>query len=876
MTFNAATGLMSWRPTNAQAGPHAVSVQAKDSVNKLVGVQTFVLEVLSTRVAASQFVSAAAGGSLTVEGTGTVLDGAIIEVPPESLPFDETVQVALVEGNLTLGDSASILGQPMVLIPDRPFKKGVSVTLPSADTLALPGLSVENLRFATVFSVSTPLITSAFDYKQWVLSPLLSILRPLFFTPYVQPGGPLVVQEVPGTGQVVALTPDGELTTLTSWPAPLAQHFILLQDLSAGQTGNAEGLNRTLEALVTVESLYRALGFPISPTNIIEVHVHQSGAAGGVVHPFAPHQIHLNDALLEPARAGDLQVAAAHEYFHVIQQTMLGCPACRPAHGSNGWFGEGSAAFMMDEVFDAGNWHHQLFPWNASVTEFPLEAPMQAQGQPYRMMQFFKFLDTMHPDFSMADLWAAAQQTVQQTLIGDSVSILNEPHGAAMLLDQYLQTRFGTSLAEEYLDFVYAFNAGRRDDMIEEISQLVPFMQTCGEFDCSPVEPPTFPLSGDQPSVRPWNGRRTPGLSGQTFVVDVAPCLAGKDILLKSSGGAKGHAFVLGPGEPMPHIRQLPPGSLKLFSPNSPTVNLGDAAGKRVVVTAINPDLTGVKTFTIDVYAKDPSDPIDCGSKLSLSVEAVRSYLGGRAGQTQSVSVSAPVMSSRTLSAHHDEQFDSYHWTADAQATAGSGGVQVSGSSFSADDNAFSNARSSASASWSVVVDAAALKGLVPEGQDGIDVTLFFSATHSVQVQQTGTSIIDQAIANASAGVSITCSACVPSSMSKSGEDNWFYHGFHGINDHSDTLGGGFAFSLRVRPPAAGTVSFSLSAKAGTLAMNLGGKAPGRAPSTANVSLSGSGPGFITRASDGATLESLGVAHHSCPHVVNWCGAPSP
>ncbi len=169
-------------------------------------------------------------------------------------------------------------------------------------------------------------------------------------------------------------------------------------------------------------------------------------ADGWTVAPYCAFD---NDFAEFPARTPleNLQVTAAHEYFHAVQY----------AYDANDdmWVYETTATWVEDEMYDDIDDNLQYLPYGQmgdpdAAPGYQGEGtlvPLDYSGFPYGNWTFFRYLTETHP----------RAQAGLPTLVRDLWRALNTTDGAPeryslQALDQTLAAR-GTSTAQEYLDF---------------------------------------------------------------------------------------------------------------------------------------------------------------------------------------------------------------------------------------------------------------------------------------------------------------------------------------------------------------------------------------------------------------------------------------
>jgi hypothetical protein len=122
------TGTVSWTPVSGQAGPHSIGVRAR--AGQSAAEQTFVVEVLKAEEVGAGQVSAASGGRVTIEGTGTFFDGAALEFAPGALRQDETIRLVRVTGNTpALWREHALVGDWFAIRPAFDEPVDVAITL---------------------------------------------------------------------------------------------------------------------------------------------------------------------------------------------------------------------------------------------------------------------------------------------------------------------------------------------------------------------------------------------------------------------------------------------------------------------------------------------------------------------------------------------------------------------------------------------------------------------------------------------------------------------------------------------------------------------------------------------------------------------------
>lgn len=114
---------------------------------------------------------------------------------------------------------------------------------------------------------------------------------------------------------------------------------------------------------------------------------------------------------------GDLQVTAAHEFFHAIQ---FGYNSFQQR-----WLLEGSAVWMEDQVYPSVNDYLQYVRAGGAIVNPRTPIDTDAQSQWYAATLFWKFLtESRHDPSLMRQIWESASTYESRTALQDVVNVL--------------------------------------------------------------------------------------------------------------------------------------------------------------------------------------------------------------------------------------------------------------------------------------------------------------------------------------------------------------------------------------------------------------------------------------------------------------------
>lgn len=150
MTITTCTGEITWTPSVNQAGDHTVVVAVSDGANRTT--QRFTLSVFGVQQAASVPISAATGGTVTVNNPNSAINGLSIDIPPNALSRDETIRVSELINPPTVGGVQPVLLRGFNLEPDGIiFNSPVTITIPYNPNLLQVGAKTTTAHSLGVF-----------------------------------------------------------------------------------------------------------------------------------------------------------------------------------------------------------------------------------------------------------------------------------------------------------------------------------------------------------------------------------------------------------------------------------------------------------------------------------------------------------------------------------------------------------------------------------------------------------------------------------------------------------------------------------------------------------------------------------------------------
>lgn len=618
MASDSSSGVVTWTPTADQVGTHrtilvAALLTVTDYLWEVQEIQqewsVTVLPAGSVTIA-QQSITAAAGGTIVVGGTGTVFDGATITIPPGALSFDQVVSVVTVEGvpvsPTALASDDALYGPPFMILADGATTGEVEIALP-VDALQLPpGAAAEELRFVRQVGIDpvTGAIFSTSIIKD-LLGPILTAGKQVLPVARLVDTLLDIYTTVRDGRQLVGKVSIGEIIRIV-----FAQYDVGFIPVSDGKEFIviAKQLNPDVFAalqtiLLQVRAYYRDHGYAPLPdaalNRPIKIVFEPELPMIGQTDTHAPDYLFLHTALNTAATPDELarvlpflRTTIAHEYLHLIQFASLGCPAC-DIHDRNRWFMESLAVFMEGQVYPNDSvLLTKLPPFNEfdnSVTRDPLAVrDPQAMYQIYQRMLLFQYLKTRHRlSFDPRALWYAA------------APYMRDPVGALRALDRYAQVSLGRPFSEAYLGFLYAYNFGRDDQLLDGISGLA-IKFNIRDFGATL----NHTLSDANPVAQllATTGWSIAEVAGATFLVDIDPSLDpsalshGVRVSLDGSDG-QGNVYLMRnsviPLEPIPGSD---------FSTNNPDVTLnGVLPGDTLVVNVTNASFEQARFFGLRV-----------------------------------------------------------------------------------------------------------------------------------------------------------------------------------------------------------------------------------------------------------------------------------
>ncbi|MEK7560417.1 MAG: Ig-like domain-containing protein [Patescibacteria group bacterium] len=628
-----------WTPLSADAGKTYIVKFNATTTDNILSTHQFSVTVQAPTLLASQFISAATGGTITVSATGSCLNGATLTIPAGVFQSDQTVQIATLPASYETqiaGGLGTSLIPPFIILPTATTSDALELSIPIANNCALPqGTTLENVLLESVDAGGTgPGIHPSDDSGKaswgsifsWTSDDNISVKAK------VGPAIPIHVRSVP-QGALKYVTSTGDLNPFSAATCGEIICMYYFRDDAAvpPSTAFVTFYNTLLTARDTTMQYVPMPGTVEKPIIVILARTNELRTLGN-------RMLRLNRNVVTVS-AAIMQSVAAHELFHLGQLDLMGCKAfwidrftfeeCW-GHDTNYWMVESTAVLNEEAVFDSANvWKTEPAGrvWDARLTTLPIESRYMAADiqPPYQRMSFFKQLATRYAQ-SEGDL-------LKELWLIHTRPIYNKPfwrsHGALQTLDIYLSTKRSKPLGErevagELLDYVYNYNVARSDALMEEISTV--------PIDFSIPEPQ--PLNDDDPTVTLMSGEAVAPLSGRSFIVDPSEC-AGKDVDVESSGGALGHVVVMNQGDPYPNPNTIPPN--RYFSQASNNIQLGNVAGKRLVVSAVNPNFSGVQNYTVKLISHAecplPVDPTGTTTPRSAFTESAYTSVAVRRSQ---------------------------------------------------------------------------------------------------------------------------------------------------------------------------------------------------------------------------------------------------
>jgi len=564
MVIDSIAGIVSWTPTNADGGTKKITIHATDGTAS--ADQTYTLTVATTTVVASQFITAAAGGTITVAGTGTALDGASIEIPPGSLDTDDTISVAVLSEAPAPLTGQTRIGQPFVLLTNVGLTRSVTLNIPITVNSIPSGLSPADT-FIQVLNKSPALLGTGGE-TFWV--PLETKLN-----------GLKIVAEIVAGNVII---------DIVSWKLNRAMadtpQFVI--DAEAGIT--VSDINDITAALQEANQTYVNLLHFNDPGKVhviiynnLSDHTFVGGKKGirGLTNPGQPSVILLDRSSF----AGSTQKArnvVLHEYFHAVQYTYLGFNFFSRGDPSNNWILEATATFMQDDSLGTQSEAFDIDPFLSEFTVDPLDLQEGETNHQYGAFLFFRFLTTVRAtapnNFDMHAFWSTLPK-----------GAFNNLGGALQALDAYLKT-IGGSLAGDYLRFVYALNAYRHDNSLLKGVTSDSHFNITGYFQSSSLRTGHNLILAD--------AEKLDHLSSRTFLVDVSASAGAVTFTIKGSASVTGEVFQKDSPTPFTTFTRAK------GTTGDTTVNLvGNQAGKTIIVCVANPQFTDTADNTLTFEA---------------------------------------------------------------------------------------------------------------------------------------------------------------------------------------------------------------------------------------------------------------------------------
>jgi hypothetical protein len=448
------SGELAWVAGDDQIGDHAVELRALVDESP-VATQEFVVRVAVPRVVASAAMTAADGGLLVVEGTGTALDGLRVEIPPGSLPRDETVSLAYLDGpTRPLWGEMVPLGPQLLLLPE--LERPVGVRL---DFSGDPPASVAKEDLYAASWVGPDRLTHANGSR-----------------------GAFVVNRSEHTDEMMTshlrldFGSDPFAVVGTHFYRASSDRFALYWALSPEGEDPADRLavrraaRRTLDLLEEANARLRARDCRLpGQQTMVYVSGRESAVTPGSlgsVYLVPDPPMFLSDALLlDPDRHEQAREVVAHELFHVVQQGLLSDTLERDLSNARDtivWLAESTAVLVADEIYDNDSYMETFWGWDAQVTLAGLDDA--APGHRYRQVLLFKHLKATSGGFDACALFEDLDASIHTEFVMRQ-QLFRE-------IDRHLQERGHGALADRYLTYVAAYRIFRDQRFLDDAEKL--------------------------------------------------------------------------------------------------------------------------------------------------------------------------------------------------------------------------------------------------------------------------------------------------------------------------------------------------------------------------------------------------------------------
>ena len=481
---------LNWTPSHAQGGAQAFLLQAQ--LGEDLAEQRFFVHT-TTRTKLATVTLGPDGATQTLSDTGTFVDGMTLSVPAGALSSPRALSVYRVAGPMpTLWPGQQRLFFPLVLSWDDAAglpAEGVRVnlSLPIADSAIPAGFERSGLR---LFNLMAP-VSHAGHGGATAPMPLTLIDDPATV-------GHLTAHLMLAADDDLIQTAIGSYYGYGDGPFPI--YWARADDDPSPEQINAY-LKQLADDLTTTQAKAQSLGCRAVGQLDAYVASLTAGTYGRAARANAVFAVNKTNVT-----AADAAVAAAHEYFHLIQYSYARWP-------TQGFHGEAQATHFEDLVFDTANLYRGDYVFGPDTVEFWLNS---FRGYlPYRRVTYYQHLKTRGQDNPCQVLQAGYDYAGGQDWPDD---------GWAVALEQHLGS--ATALDDSLLHYAQGLSHFRNNRFIDEIQADPPLR---GLADWGPQQLPIEARVGaHQQSIETLHDG-----GGQAYILELDPLFFNRELELR-------------------------------------------------------------------------------------------------------------------------------------------------------------------------------------------------------------------------------------------------------------------------------------------------------------------------------------------------------
>jgi len=373
--------VVAWVPRDDQTGSHEVVLAAVSGASELE--QRFSVTVSSHRVVTTASVPAT-GGTVTVTGTGTPLDGMEVDVPASGGSGDVPVEVAVVEGELPAAPPATTAaGVAFSIAADVPDDAAMELRIPISSVTDLPAdVDPEGIFVAAYGLIPTDDPGGGRRSRSWL---------PIF----TRVVGGVIESTITGTRRAYYRIVYGRNVVITR-----RDEFFVKLILNEGESraGKVERIELIAAQLASDRDVILGEGCTFREEQRVIIRDLSADGVVGWVLPNAA-ELELNRSYFIDGAYPDprWRDTVAHELTHVFQWINGGG---RPAFArSEHWWLEATAVYNADEVVNLNAFADKYPPFNTSVSRLGL-TDMSDGMHRYRLVSFFKSVKAQRGGFN--------------------------------------------------------------------------------------------------------------------------------------------------------------------------------------------------------------------------------------------------------------------------------------------------------------------------------------------------------------------------------------------------------------------------------------------------------------------------------------------